>query len=229
MRWLPSRSAYPREAHVPFYNRVFKRDSPVWASGPGTLWNCKCSVEPTDDPAEDGGTPAAVKPAPGIDNNPGESGEIFTKNHPYYKGLSKREIAAAEGLQHDAELIILRAVKKEIVNEMKPLYCKTVELTLGTETITTKFIRYGNKHIADDVVISRAKNMLTLDELRNIDERLKKATFVESAIVTEERKDGITKFYYFKDETKELYYNIAEWITKGKVQRFLYSLTKEIK
>lgn len=99
MRWLPSRSANRREAHVPFYDRVFKRDNPIWNAGPGTLWNCKCGVEPTDDPAEDGGTPAAVKPAPGIDNNPGESGEIFTQSHPYYKGLTKAEEKAAKQLE----------------------------------------------------------------------------------------------------------------------------------
>ncbi|MDR3350717.1 MAG: hypothetical protein LBN98_03585 [Prevotellaceae bacterium] len=99
MRWLPSRSANRREAHVLFYNRVFKRDNPIWNNGPGTLWNCKCGLEPTDDPAEDGGTPAAVKPAPGIDNNPGESGEIFTQSHPYYKSLTKAEEKAAAQLE----------------------------------------------------------------------------------------------------------------------------------
>jgi hypothetical protein len=99
MRWLPSRSAYRREAHVPFYDRVFTRDNPIWNSGPSTLWNCKCGIEPTDDPAEDGKVPPVVKPAPGIDNNPGESGEVFTETHPYYKGLTKAEIKAAKELE----------------------------------------------------------------------------------------------------------------------------------
>lgn len=99
MRWLPSRSTYRREAHVPFYDRVFTRDNPVWNSGPGTLWNCKCGIEPTGDPAEDGKAPAIVKPAPGLDNNPGESGEVFTSTHPYYKGLTKAEIKAAKELE----------------------------------------------------------------------------------------------------------------------------------
>jgi hypothetical protein len=101
MRWLPSRSANPREAHIPFYNRVFTRDNPIWNNGPGTLWNCKCDVEPTDDPAESGAIPVAVTPAPGIDNNPGESGEVFTTSHPYYKRLSKDEAKAAKELEEN--------------------------------------------------------------------------------------------------------------------------------
>lgn len=99
IRWLPSRSAHRREAHVPFYDRVFSRDNPVWNYGPGTLWNCKCGIEPTDDPAEDNATPPAVTPAPGIDNNPGESGEVFTKTHPYYKNLTSVERKAAGELE----------------------------------------------------------------------------------------------------------------------------------
>jgi hypothetical protein len=99
MRWLPSRSAHRREVHMPFYNRVFTRDSSVWNSGPGTLWNCKCGIEPTDDPAESGEIPTAVKPAPGLEGNPGETGEIFTNAHPYYKGLTKAEEKAAVQLE----------------------------------------------------------------------------------------------------------------------------------
>jgi hypothetical protein len=99
MRWLPSRSAHRREAHVPFYNRVFTRDNAIWNNGPGTLWNCKCGVEPTDEPAENGEVPEAVMPAPGLEGNPGSTGKIFTETHPYYKGLTKAEEKAAKELE----------------------------------------------------------------------------------------------------------------------------------
>ena len=43
IRWIASRSATPREAHMPFYGRVWAKDDPFWQHNqPGTLWNCKC-------------------------------------------------------------------------------------------------------------------------------------------------------------------------------------------
>ena len=51
LRWLPSRSATPREEHVRFYNRVWAKTDPFWQQNqPGNLWNCKCDWEETDDP-----------------------------------------------------------------------------------------------------------------------------------------------------------------------------------
>lgn len=233
MRWTPSLASPEnrRKEHIPYYNRVFRRDDAVWASGPGTLWGCKCGIEPTDDePNEQGGKLPKAKPDAGIDNNPGESGEIFTQTHPYYKGLTKQETAAAKQLEHAAEMERLRAVKKELVNEMKPLYDKTVELSVENEIIKVGFEKEGNKHVVDDVVISRAKGMLTQDELKKIDELLKNATFQTSTVATGKKvKKGYTMFYYFKDANKELYYNIAEVIKKGVVNRFLYSVTTTIK
>jgi hypothetical protein len=235
MRWLPSRSAHRREAHVPFYNRVFKRNNPVWNAGPGTLWNCKCGVEPTDDPAEEGGTPAAVKPAPGIDNNPGESAEIFTQSHPYYKGLTKAEEKAAEKLQKEAEEAEKKALVKEYLIAMKPLYHKKTELTVENGSkIIVGFSREGNKHLASDVVYTRAVGALTKEELEHIDELLAKATYTDTALATDDKvKKGYEIFYYFKDAKKELYYNVAKRkkIIKKKeiLHHFLYSVTVEIK
>ncbi|MDR0754216.1 MAG: hypothetical protein LBF04_02395 [Prevotellaceae bacterium] len=238
MRWTPSLTSPEnrRPEHIPFYNRVFRRDDAVWASGPGTLWGCKCGIEPTDDePDGQSGKLPKAKPDPGIDNNPGESGEIFTDTHPYYKGLTKKEIAAAKQLEDAAEMERLRAVKKELVNEMKPLYEKTVELTVENGTaITVEFIREGNKHVVDDVVISRAKGALTLDELKKIDELLKNSAYQTSAPATGKKlRKGYKMFYYFKDTEKELYYNVAEIVIKKgeieKIHRFLYSITTSLK
>lgn len=48
IRWLASRSANPREAHMPFYGRVWAKDDAFWASNqPCALWNCKCDWEQT--------------------------------------------------------------------------------------------------------------------------------------------------------------------------------------
>ncbi len=89
IKWLPSRSATPREEHMPFYNRVWPKDDPFWLSNqPGTLWNCKCDWEQTDeDPTDGNPTSRIVKP--GLDENPATSGQIFTDTAPYFKRAPK--------------------------------------------------------------------------------------------------------------------------------------------
>lgn len=85
LRWLPSRSANPREEHIVFYNRVWAKTDPFWSvNQPGNLWNCKCDWEETDDPVTDG-NPTDAHHAQGLEGNPAETGEIFGENCTYFK------------------------------------------------------------------------------------------------------------------------------------------------
>lgn len=84
LRWLPSRSANPREEHIPFYGLVLPKTDPFWQQNqPGNLWNCKCDWEETDAPAATE-RPASIH-AKGLEGNPAETGEIFTKECTYFK------------------------------------------------------------------------------------------------------------------------------------------------
>ena len=95
-RWLPSRAAHPREAHMPFYNKVWSLSDPFWGINfPGNVWGCMCGFEPTDDPTSDG-KPEQIPASPGLDSNPGISAELFTKTHPYFKGLSRTYLKEAK-------------------------------------------------------------------------------------------------------------------------------------
>lgn len=88
IRWLPSRSANPREEHMPFYDRVWAKNDPFWNSNqPGNLWNCKCDWEETDDPVT-GDNPEGIRPARGLEGNPAETGQIFTDECTYVKKAS---------------------------------------------------------------------------------------------------------------------------------------------
>ena len=90
MKWLPSASSHPREEHIPFYNRIWAKDDPFWATNmPGSLWNCKCSLQETDDDATENATVPAVAPATGLDGNPGITGEIFTEEASYFQRAPK--------------------------------------------------------------------------------------------------------------------------------------------
>lgn len=95
LRWLPSRSANPREAHMPFYNRVWAKTDPFWQTNqPGNLWNCKCDWEETDDPVT-GDNPEGIRPAKGLEGNPADTGQIFTDQCPYVQ-------RAGQNTEHDA-------------------------------------------------------------------------------------------------------------------------------
>lgn len=95
LRWLPSRSATPRELHAAFWNRVWAKDDPFWNHNqPGNLWNCKCDWEETDDPPTDGNPKATVK-HDGLEGNPAKTGEIFTDNASYIR-------KAPQAVEHEA-------------------------------------------------------------------------------------------------------------------------------
>lgn len=92
LRWLPSRSATPREQHMLFYNRVWAKDDPFWSqNSPGNLWNCKCDWEETSDPITDGNPETPVR-HDGLEGNPAQTGEVFTDNANYIRTLNRSDI-----------------------------------------------------------------------------------------------------------------------------------------
>lgn len=88
LKWLPSTSPNPGADHRPFWNTILPIDHPFWNQHrPGDRWNCKCDLTSTDEPI----TPVPQNShkgnisQPGLDNNPGKDGQIFSRNHPYVK------------------------------------------------------------------------------------------------------------------------------------------------
>jgi hypothetical protein len=91
IKWLPSRSAFKREIHKLYYNRVWAKSDPFWINNqPGNLWNCKCDWEETDEPVsgliEKEGD---IKPHNGLEGNPAITGQIFTDNSTYFRLIEK--------------------------------------------------------------------------------------------------------------------------------------------
>jgi len=89
LRWMPTTSPTPESSHRAFWERklTLPVSDPFWDEHhPGDRWNCKCSLEQTDDPP----TPelkaefAAEAPQPGLTNNPGKDGHTFSQDHPYF-------------------------------------------------------------------------------------------------------------------------------------------------
>ena len=89
LRWMPTTSPTPESSHRAFWERklTLPVSDPFWDEHhPGDRWNCKCSLEQTDDPP----TPelkaefAGEVPQPGLTNNPGKDGHTFSQDHPYF-------------------------------------------------------------------------------------------------------------------------------------------------
>lgn len=131
LRWVPSTAAEPNAEHMAYWNTVLPVNHPFWSQHkPGDRWGCQCSLEATDDPVTK--SPTSIDHAdPGLDNNPGKDGRIFSESHPYFpdscqdcpfnKGggrdgftnLSKEDCARCTGIED--VLSMLREKRKEEV------------------------------------------------------------------------------------------------------------------
>ena len=92
LEYLPSRAATPREEHKPFYGVIRPINDPFWVTHyPPSAYNCMCGVEQSD--ADETPVPKkGPKPAPGLDHNPGQTGELYSKSHPYSADLSDDDL-----------------------------------------------------------------------------------------------------------------------------------------
>ena len=112
LKWLPSTSVEKRESHKLFYNMVLPITHKFWREHyPGDEWNCKCGITNTNEkawekiPAIDDG----IKPEAGLDSNPGLTGKLFTKTHPYFTKNKKTAKAATK--------IATQAIKDDRANK----------------------------------------------------------------------------------------------------------------
>lgn len=109
LQWLPTTSPSPEAGHEAFWRLpiLLPIDDSFWSDHrPGDRWNCKCSLEATDEPAQplsDEDSREADKPnrraQPGLEGNPIEKG-LITDKHPYYpKSCSACPFYKPEGIK----------------------------------------------------------------------------------------------------------------------------------
>lgn len=95
LKYMPTRSAEPDEAHVPFYGVIKPIKDPFWNTHfPPNGYKCQCGVSQTDEAASDK-VFEPLPPMPGISGNAGKTGQVFSKTHPYMD-VSKEEKKAIE-------------------------------------------------------------------------------------------------------------------------------------
>ncbi len=89
IKYLASTAKEPRDKHKPFYGLVFAMDDPKLDSIlPPSDWGCQCGWTTTDEELTI--IPKRLpEPEPGLDNNPGKDGALFSTSHPHIKAGSK--------------------------------------------------------------------------------------------------------------------------------------------
>lgn len=116
LRWMPTTSPQQDPLHRQYWESklTLPMNHPFWSEHrPGDRWNCKCTLEQTDAPAND----AVIKDfypvpqQPGLDNNPGKDGKLFSDSHPY---ITKAYAGATNAVENK---IIKRRKKTEAEKE----------------------------------------------------------------------------------------------------------------
>ena len=105
---------------------------------PGTLWNCKCDWEQTDEDPTDGNPDRRIV-KPGLDQNPATSGQIFTDTAAYIKKAPR----CTEPL--------CRAISRDYSKQVADTLSKGVTCQIGEETHSVDLSNVkANKHFAQD-------------------------------------------------------------------------------
>jgi hypothetical protein len=231
LKWIPSRSSHPREAHKPFYDHVWAKDDPFWLSNqPGSLWNCKCDWQETSEPITDG-NPTSHLSAPGLKGNPAITGKIFSDDASYFKSGNNKQLK-------EIEKICEISYSNELSKEEKPIISKqTTKCTIKGVSKNVIFIPKGIDHAYHDMICDKnfwLKNSI----LTNIKDYVKTAKYIGKKVSdtkhntrkeTLKLKNNTDFFYYFEITlpNKDVIYLHLGCYKKGHIkagQLYLYSI-----
>lgn len=182
LKWLPSRSANPREEHRVFWNRVWAKDDPFWnENSPGSLWNCKCDWRETDEPVTDG-NPGGHISHRGLEGNPAKTGEVFTDECPYVRN-------AERNVEKESRKVSRDSIRQNKTNNS--LIGKKAECTINGEKFDVHFQKIGIHEYAQSMIFSNdfwIKNAI----LQNIDKYIENSTYIKTLPVDLNHNKGKT-------------------------------------
>lgn len=213
-----------RPEHAALNGVTLPPSDPFWEEYyPPNGWNCRCTVVQVrkskypatpHDEAMALGEEALQRDIKGIFHfNPGKEDKTIPDYNPYTirrcrdcdiaKGKLKltfvpdNEVCAACRLLHECagnrEKTARAIERKHFQHEMEPLLSKTVTKSIGDKNIKIQFDKKGNGHLYSDV-ISRTRRM-QLDDLKNMDEILERATYIDDAPSAPGHDNGFEHFY----------------------------------
>ncbi len=192
LEWMPSTSANPGADHKVFWGTILPISHPFWsAHRPGDRWNCKCSLSATDEPptgAPCESTDPKNQPAPGLDNNPGVDGRLFSDTHPYvsnaYDGAKEAVKAFLKDKFPDYAKVKIepRHNQDEKYSERtKELKKEAAESIKGKELVNSNFkhkVLIGQKNVKEWLNQPHEHYAHKNEMILNIEETFKKAKYV---------------------------------------------------
>ncbi len=233
LKWLPSRSATPREEHIPFYGLVLPKTDPFWQQNqPGNLWNCKCDWEETDEPAATS-SPKTIC-AKGLEGNPAETGEVFTDECTYFKqaGKNRKEKDKVEEIcERSGKKITLDKVSKSIAN-------KQGECFIGGKGMVVEYNMKQLNHYVDSLFGNKRLYWLKNAVIEQLPEIVKSSECIgrkvsdtthNTAKKTLKIKRATDYYYYFKTilpNGETAYIHLGRWRETQKM--YIYAITKNI-
>lgn len=234
LRWLPSRSASPREEHIVFYNRVWAKTDPFWSvNQPGNLWNCKCDWEETDDPVTDD-NPTDAHHARGLEGNPAETGEIFGENCTYIHNSPRTTEQACRKINRNT-----MAKQGREINQNR-----NISHEIDGMEYEFDFRNFGNGKNKVDICHHFAASMFGNEDYWLKNEILLNPQFYldngitignapidphNSGVATQKLKDATDRFFYIRTKLangNDVILHVGRYKESGKL--YLYSATKEL-
>lgn len=159
LRWMPSTSVNPGKDHMVFWGTVRPIDDPFWNEHrPGDRWNCKCDLSSTDDPVTE--IPDFTRkdnPHPGLDNNPGKDGKLFSDTHPYIANAYPGAKKAVERLM--GKLDAVREAEESIrgiIEQIETGYTQGISVIIGnlSEDVRQFLLKKGIELQTDEVYMT---------------------------------------------------------------------------
>ncbi|MCQ2327215.1 MAG: hypothetical protein MJZ71_06585 [Bacteroidales bacterium] len=123
---------------------MWAKNDPFWNTNQsGSLWNCKCDWQETDEPVTDGNPSNKRIVNQGLEGNPAITGEIFTDNASYIKhaGGSTDIEKQCKGANRDYCIDYAKHTYKS------PFVCNISEQNLMLDLSS----QHANKHFAKDL------------------------------------------------------------------------------
>lgn len=146
IKWILSRSVEKREEHIVFAGRVWAKDDPFWTTNqPGSLWNCKCDWQETDEPVTDGNPSNKRIVNQGLEGNPAITGEIFTDNASYIKRARENGFDKIKYSIRDTLRSQYKNYYKEFETPIGKIFCDYItikEITKGAKTDKAYFYKF---------------------------------------------------------------------------------------
>ena len=159
LRWMPSTSVNPGKDHMVFWGTVRPIDDPFWSQHrPGDRWNCKCDLSSTDDPVtEIPDFTTNDNPHPGLDNNPGKDGKLFSDTHPYIANAYPGAKKAVKKLM--GELDVVREAEesvRDIIEQIETGYTQGLSVMIGSLSADIKefLLKEGIELLTDEVYMT---------------------------------------------------------------------------